>query len=206
MAENDSKTEQQEDEVDESVETQPTADDQKADLIGDAELADGNGSYLALTKLQADLFKVQEELATAQEQNLRMHADMQNVKRRAQQDVEKAHRFGLDKFAESLLPIVDSLERGLESAEAADGNHDAMKEGMELTLKLFVDTLKKFNVEQVDPMGEPFDPLLHQAMSQIESPDQEPGSVLNVFQKGYTLNNRLIRPAMVVVVKAPAGG
>ncbi|MCK5893427.1 MAG: nucleotide exchange factor GrpE [Endozoicomonadaceae bacterium] len=206
MTENDKDTEQAKAELDESVEAQPSTDDQKADLIGDAESADGNNAYLALTQLQAELFKVQEKLSTAEEQVLRMHAEMQNVKRRAQQDVEKAHRFGLDKFADSLLPIVDSLERGLESAEAADGSHNAMKEGMDLTLKLFIDTLKKFNVKQVNPVGEPFDPLLHQAVSQIESADQEPGSVLNVFQKGYTLNDRLIRPAMVVVVKAPAGG
>lgn len=148
--------------------------------------------------LTAELEKSQSDLAEAKEQVLRAYADVQNAKRRAQMDVEKAHKFALDKFVASLLPVVDSLERGL-ATESADEN--TMKEGMELTLKLFIDTLKKFNIEQVSPEGEPFNPEHHQAMSQIESPDAEPGSVINVFQKGYILNGRLVRPAMVIVAK-----
>ena len=204
MAEDDIKTEQTPSEAEEQVKAQAAADDQKTGPVEGAEAAEEGNAEVSLAALQAELAKAQEELGKAQDQVMRVHADAQNVKRRAQQDVEKAHKFGLEKFAESLLPVVDSLERGLESADAAEGSHEAMKEGMELTLKLFLDTLQKFSVEQVNPVGEPFDPQLHQAMSQIESPDQEPGSVLNVFQKGYTLHGRLIRPAMVVVAKAPA--
>lgn len=201
MADDASKTEQQKTAVDEPIEAQEEDNNQPADLIGGAkdEAFDGNDNFMGLITLQAELSKAREELATAQEEVLRMHADTQNVKRRTQQDVEKAHKFALEKFSESLLPVVDSLERGLESTEEI---HGSMKEGMELTLKLFLDTLKKFNVEQVNPMGVSFDPQLHQAISQIDSADQEPGSVLSVVQKGYTLNGRLIRPAMVVVAKA----
>ncbi len=142
------------------------------------------------------------ELAKTKDQALRAQAEVQNVKRRARQDVEKAHKFALDKFVESLLPVVDSLEKGIESAEQAEGSHEGIKEGMELTLKLFLDTLTRFGVKPVNPEGEPFDPHFHQAMSLVPDPDVEPNTVLDVFQKGYTLNERVVRPAMVVVSKS----
>ena len=157
----------------------------------------------SLTTLQEELTRAQAELTKAQDQALRAVAEAQNTKRRAQQDVEKAHKFALDKFVESLLPVVDSLENGLKSVEVSDSEHDAMREGMELTLKLFVDTLAKFNVEQVNPAGEPLDPNYHQAMTMVPNPDMEPNTVMDVIQKGYTLNGRCVRPAMVVVAKAP---
>ena len=116
--------------------------------------------------------------------------------------LKKAHKFALDKFVESLLPVVDSLEKGIESAAQAEGSHEAMKEGMELTLKLFLDTLARFNVKPISPEGEPFDPHFHQAMSMVPNPEVEPNTVIAVFQKGYTLNERVVRPAMVVVSKS----
>ncbi len=152
------------------------------------------------TLLKDELTKTQKALAEAKDQSLRAIAELQNAQRRARQDVEKAHKFALDKFVESLLPVVDSLERGL-ATESSDKSALAMKEGIDLTLKLFLDTLKKFNVDQVCPEGEPFNPELHQAVSQIENPDVEPGTVTEVFQKGYVLNKRLVRPAMVIVAK-----
>ncbi|MCL6269999.1 nucleotide exchange factor GrpE [Sansalvadorimonas sp. 2012CJ34-2] len=162
-----------------------------------------NAAEDSLVELQNELTRAQEELSRAQDQALRAVAEAQNVKRRAQQDVEKAHKFALDKFVESLLPVVDSLENGLKSVEVSDSSeHDAMREGMELTLKLFVDTLAKFNVEQVNPVGEPLDPNFHQAMTMVPNPDMEPNTVMDVIQKGYTLNGRVVRPAMVVVAKA----
>lgn len=157
----------------------------------------------AFAALQNELVRAQEDLVTAKEQALRAAAEAQNIKRRAQQDVEKAHKFALDKFVEHLLPVVDSLENGLKSVEASDGAHDAMREGMELTLKLFVDTLNKHQVEQLNPVGEPLDPNFHQAMTMVPNPDMEPNTVMDVIQKGYTLNGRVVRPAMVVVSKAP---
>ena len=153
-----------------------------------------------LEHLAAKLEQAQADLAEAKEQTLRAHAELQNVRRRAQADVEKAHKFALDKFVESLLPVVDSLERGM-AMEVSENGADAMKEGMKLTLKLLIDTLQKFNVEQLCPEGEPFNPEHHQAVSQLENPDVERGSVINVFQKGYLLNGRLVRPATVTVSK-----
>jgi len=153
--------------------------------------------------LAARVQALEEQLAVAQDQSLRVAADLQNVRRRAEQDVEKAHKFALEKFASDLLPIVDSLERGLELSSPDDESIKAVREGMELTLKLFQDTLKRYQLEAIDPHGEPFNAEHHQAMAMQESINAEPGSVLKVFQKGYLLNGRLLRPAMVVVSKAP---
>jgi len=147
---------------------------------------------------------LEEQLAAAQDQSLRMAADLQNVRRRAEQDVEKAHKFALEKFANDLLPVVDSLERGLEMTSPDDEAIKAVRDGMELTLKLFLDTLKRHQLEPVDPHGAPFNPEHHQAMVMEESIHAEPNTVLKVFQKGYLLNGRLLRPAMVVVAKAPS--
>ncbi|MBX8470535.1 nucleotide exchange factor GrpE [Pseudomonas sp. RIT778] len=148
---------------------------------------------------------LEEQLAAAQDQSLRVAADLQNVRRRAEQDVEKAHKFALEKFAGDLLPIVDSLERGLELSNPDDESIRPMREGIELTLKMFHDTLARYQLVAVAPQeGEPFNAVEHQAMAMQESADLEPNSILKVFQKGYQLNGRLLRPAMVVVSKAPA--
>ncbi|ELX8391634.1 nucleotide exchange factor GrpE [Pseudomonas aeruginosa] len=158
----------------------------------------------AVEDLTARVQELEEQLAAAQDQALRMVADLQNVRRRAEQDVEKAHKFALEKFAGDLLAVVDTLERGLEMSDPNDEAIKPMREGMELTLKVFDDTLRRYQVEALNPEGEPFNPEQHQAMAMQESASAEPGSVLKVFQKGYLLNGRLLRPAMVVVSKAPA--
>ena len=145
---------------------------------------------------------LQAEVAEAKDAALRAQADAQNSKRRSEQDVEKARKFALEGFAKELLPVVDNLERALEATEGGDEAVKAIAEGVELTLKSFQDALKKFHVEVVDPQGEPFDPNLHQAMSMVENSDVEPNSVIAVMMKGYTLNGRLLRPAMVMVSKA----
>ena len=152
--------------------------------------------------LQAEIEALKNEVAGAQEQVLRASAEMQNARRRAQQDVEKAHKFALDKFVGDMLPVADNLERALEAASNQQGSLETIIEGVELTLKSMADGLKRHNVEAVDPAGEPFDPQLHQAMSMVPDPNVEPNTVINVFQRGYTLNGRLVRPAMVVVSKA----
>ena len=139
-----------------------------------------------------------------QEQMLRSQAEMQNVRRRAEIDVEKAHKFALEKFVKELLPVADSLEKALESTEGQEESGKlvaSIREGVEMTLSLFMASLKKFNVEQVNPVGEPFDPRQHEAMSMVPAPDAEPNSVVAVVQKGYLLNGRVVRPAMVVVAK-----
>jgi len=143
-----------------------------------------------------------EEIADLKEQVLRAHAETQNARRRAEQDVEKARKFALEKFVNDLLPVADNLERAITAGDKDNESQKAVLEGVELTLKSLLDTLKKYQVETINPEGEPFDPQLHQAMSMVPNPDVEPNTVLNVFQKGYTLNGRLVRPAMVVVSSA----
>lgn len=152
--------------------------------------------------LQAQIETLEVEANNAKDQALRAVADAQNARRRAEQDVEKAHKFGLEKFVGDLLPVVDNLERALTTFDREDEAQQAAIEGIELTLKSFVDTLTSHKVEQVNPQGEPFDPQVHQAMSMVPNPDVEPNTVLDVFQKGYTLHGRLVRPAMVVVSQA----
>lgn len=144
---------------------------------------------------------MEEELTKYREQALRAQAEMQNVRRRAEIDVEKAHKFALEKFVRELLPVVDSLEKAVENSSGDSELLVRLREGVEMTLSMMLNSLGKFNVEQLDPMGEPFDPQLHEAMSMVPSPDVEPNTVVGVMQKGYTLNGRLVRPAMVMISK-----
>jgi len=136
------------------------------------------------------------------EKYLRAAAELENVRKRAARDVENAHKFALERFAGELLAVRDSLEMGLAAGE--DANAESLRQGKEATLKLLTGVMERFGVEEVDPLGEPFDPALHEAMTMQPSDELEPGSVLTVFQKGYALNGRLLRPARVVVV-AEAG-
>ena len=156
-----------------------------------------------IESLLAQVAELQEKVDGQADSVVRAQAEMQNVRRRAERDVENAHKFALDKFSNDLLPVIDSLERALEAADNIENEAvKAMKDGVELTLKMFVETLKKHGVEQVDPMGEPFNPEFHQAMSMVPNPEMEPNSVMAVMQKGYLLKGRLVRPAMVVVSQA----
>lgn len=146
---------------------------------------------------------VEAALAEQKDTVLRAQAEVQNMRRRCEQDVERAHKFALEKFAGELLPVVDNLERALQAVSEADQDSvHALKEGVELTLKGFLETLEKFNIEQIDPESEPFDPQLHEAITMQPSDDLEPNTVMAVIQKGYTLNSRVIRPARVMVSKA----
>ncbi|SFU93990.1 nucleotide exchange factor GrpE [Halomonas korlensis] len=150
--------------------------------------------------LAARVEELEQSLAEAKDQSLRAAAEAQNVRRRAEQEADKARKFALEKFVKELLPVVDSLEKALEAME--DGASDAHREGVSMTLKLQLDVLGKFGVEPVEPHGEPFDPQYHEAMAMVPNPDLEPNSVMDVMQKGYLLNGRLVRPAMVVVSQA----
>ncbi|MFL0808012.1 MAG: nucleotide exchange factor GrpE [Oceanobacter sp.] len=150
------------------------------------------------------LLQAQDEAASLKEQMLRMQAEMQNIRRRADLDVEKAHKFGLEKFANEMLNVVDNLERGLAAAPEEEATQ-AIRDGMNMTLDGMISALAKFKVEIVNPVNEAFNPELHQAMTMIESPAAPANTVIDVMQKGYTLHGRLLRPAMVVVSKgAPA--
>ena len=154
---------------------------------------------------ESEVESLNQRVGELQDQILRTQAEMQNVRRRAETEVEKARKFALEKFVKELLPVVDSLEKAVESANAAEPSLElvaSMKQGSEMTLSMLVSSLGKFKVEAIDPVGEPFNPQLHEAMSMVPAPDAEPNSVVAVVQKGYQLNERLVRPAMVVVARA----
>ena len=157
---------------------------------------------VSVESLQAQLASLSAAFESAKEQSLRSQAEAQNARRRAEQDIEKAHKFGLEKIVNDLLPVVDNLERSLAAIDSTNEAFAPVIEGIKLTHKSFVDALTRHQVIAVDPQGEPFDPQLHQAVSAIVNPNVEPNTVINVFQKGYTLHGRLVRPAMVVVSKA----
>ncbi|MGD2082904.1 MAG: nucleotide exchange factor GrpE [Chromatiales bacterium] len=130
---------------------------------------------------------------------VRARAELDNLRKRHERELENAHKFAIDRFVAELLPVRDSLELGLSAAQGEDANLEKLREGKELTLKLLTDVLAKFGIEEVDPQGQPFNPELHQAMSMQPRDDVPPSTVVNVVQKGYTLNGRLVRPAMVIV-------
>ncbi|QIP55003.1 nucleotide exchange factor GrpE [Hafnia alvei] len=154
-----------------------------------------------IAELEAQL---QEAAQRERDSVMRARAEADNIRRRAEQDVEKAHKFALEKFSNELLPVIDNLERALDLADKSNPELTSMIEGIELTLKSMLDVVRKFGVEQVGEVNVPFNPEVHQAMTLMESEQHEPNHVMMVMQKGYTLNGRLIRPAMVAVSKAKA--
>ncbi|BCG64917.1 MAG: molecular chaperone GrpE [Methyloprofundus sp.] len=159
---------------------------------------------VSVADLQQQLVKAEQKAIENWDKALRIQAEMENLKRRTQKDLDSAHKYGLEKFAKELLSVIDSLELGIQAATSDVPEVVKLKEGSELTIKQFETVFAKFNIEAIDPTGEVFNPEFHQAMSMLPSAEAEPNTVLNVFQKGYVLNGRLIRPAMVVVAQAPA--
>ena len=185
------------------------AEAQEGELLDAVENTEESGAEaevgdegVSVELLQSQLAAAQAKVQDQQDSVLRSQAEMQNVRRRAERDVESAHKFALEKFSTDLLPVVDTLERALQSAADNANGDEATQEGIELTLKMLTDTLKKHGVEQLDPVGEPFNPEVHQAISMQPNPDMEPNTVMTVLQKGYTLGGRTVRPAMVVVSQA----
>ena len=137
-------------------------------------------------------------------QCLRLQADMENLRKRSERELSNAHKFALERFAQDLLPVRDSLEMGLAAFDNENAEIDTLRDGIELTLQMLSSVMGKFEIQEVNPQDERFDPDFHQAMSIQERADVEPNTVVTVVQKGYLLNDRLIRPAMVIVSKAPA--
>ena len=183
-------------------EASPELATEDASVADAQDVPEGEQPVDEMSRLQEQLEAAEAAAGMARDELLRVQAEMQNLRRRTEQDIEKAHKFGQEKFSTELLAVMDNLERSAAAAEASEDEAvQAIKEGVELTLKGFMDCFKRFNIEAVDPLGEPFDPQLHQAMSIQESPDAEPNSVIAVMQKGYTLHGRVIRPAMVMVSK-----
>ena len=188
-------------------EENPDPQETKAEEMSSEEVTDATLEEATDATLEEALKKLvdAEEVASrANDDLLRVQAEMQNLRRRSEQDIEKAHKYSQEKFSTELLSVMDNLERAL--AAAANHEDDTVKaiyEGVDLTLKSFTDCFNRFHIEAVDPMGEPFDPQIHQAMTIIENAEVEPNTVIEVMQKGYTLHGRVIRPAMVVVSKEP---
>jgi molecular chaperone GrpE len=166
-----------------------------------AVLPETAAQLVEMERLQQALAQAEERAKNHWEQYLRAVADVENVRKRAQKDIEAAHRYGIDKLAAELLPVKDSLDLAVENADKADARQLAA--GSEATLKLLVKAFEKLNIQEINPLGEPFDPSRHEAMLVQPSDTAEPNSVLQVVQRGYELNGRLLRPARVIVAKAP---
>ncbi|KAE8177066.1 nucleotide exchange factor GrpE [Photobacterium carnosum] len=162
--------------------------------------------YVArIAELEAALLAKDAEVNEVKDMALRIRAESDNVRRRSEQEMDKARKYALNKFAEELLPVIDNLERAIDMADKNNEATKAMMEGVELTLMTMTSTVGKFGLKVIDPQGEAFNPEFHQAMAMQESADFAPNSVMAVMQKGYELNGRVIRPAMVMVSKAAAG-
>ena len=170
--------------------------DPQSDLVSDS------SEEISKDSAADELEKTKIELEKQKDLTLRAEAELQNVLKRTAREVENAHKYGLERFVENLLPVVDSLEKAVE-ASAADqsASSDNSIEGINLCCKLLLDVLEREGVKAINPLGEPFDPSEHQAMSMVENPDMEPNSIAAVVQKGWKLNDRLVRAAMVMVVK-----
>ncbi len=154
-----------------------------------------------VAELEAEVETLRKQLEESNDKRLRAFAELENVRNRATRDIGNAHKYALQKFVDELLPVVDSLERGLESADATEDSHQAMREGIELTLTMLMKLLEKHSITAMNPLGETFDSDVHEAMSMQPTADAKPGTILAVIQKGYKLHDRVVRPARVVVAK-----
>jgi len=179
--------------------TEPNPDAEHAAREADDFFPENPASQSELAELEQKLAEAEQQLASVKEQWLRERAEMENQRKRLGRDVEQARRFANERVLGDLLPVIDSLEAGLavEHAEA-----DKLREGLQLTLKQLLKATGDHGMEMLDPAGQTFDPERHQAISMVEAPGAEPGSVVQVFQKGWALHGRLLRPAMVVVAKS----
>jgi len=183
-----------------ATEPQATAEATPATEAPDTELS---GQEPTIEQLQAKLAEAEKKAQENWDKAVRTVAEMDNLRKRTQRDLESAHKFALENFAKALLPVLDSLVLGLQAATGDSPEVQKFREGSELTLKQFETVFDKFHIEAIDPLGQPFNADQHQAMMMQEIEGAAPNTVVNVFQKGYQLNGRLLRPAMVVVAKAP---
>ena len=172
---------------------------ENVEAVLDEEISASEGDADAMS---SELAALQKKADEHYDQLVRAHAEIENLKRRHTQELEKAHKYALDKFVGELLTIWDSLELGLQAAQNDEADVASLREGTELTVKMFGDVMEKFNVERINPEGEAFNPEFHQAMSMVPNAEMAPNTVMAVMQKGVSLNGRLIRPAMVVVSQA----
>ncbi|WP_261833851.1 nucleotide exchange factor GrpE [Vibrio ishigakensis] len=208
MSDKDIKNEEQE--VEQTIEEQVAEEvvaEQEADVIGDEGDVEWNEESAEdieeskVAQLEAALLQTETRLKEQADSVLRAKAEVDNMRRRTEQEMAKARKFAINKFAEELLPVIDNLERAI---QAADAENEAVKpiiEGVEMTHKSFLEVVEKNGLKEINPVGEAFNPELHNAVSMVESPDHESNTVTVVLQKGYELNGRVVRPAMVMVAK-----
>ena len=174
------------------------ADQQDPQLVTEENGADEQDPQQRIAELEEKLAEAEKALGEA---DLRAQAEIQNIRRRAERDVSNAHRYAVEKFAADVLVVADALERALANINPEDESLKTIREGSELTLKALLDVFARFNIEQINPHGETFNPELHEAMAMVPQPGAEPNSVIDVLEKGYTLSGRLLRPAKVAVAK-----
>ena len=186
----------------ENDKTQRPIEEPEQDLEMDNDEDTEQVEEISFEVLEKKLKQTEKKAEENWDKAVRTQAAIENLKRRTQKDLENAHKYGLEKFAKELLSVIDSLELGIQASTSDNPEVIALRQGSELTIKQFEAVFAKFNIEALDPTGETFNPELHQAMTMQPNADVEPNTVLNVFQKGYILNGRLIRPAMVVVSQA----
>lgn len=189
-------------ETEDTVEEVPTdVSEEMKQSASDAEVAVEAEAGDAELSIEQQLEQAQATIKDYWDQMIRLRAEMENHRKRAERDVQNAHKYALKNFTEALLPVVDSMEMGMSAAEAENATLDSIREGSELTMSMFMQILEKQGLTEVDPVGEKFDPERHQAISMVEDEEAESNTVISVMQKGFMLNDRLVRPAMVVVVK-----
>lgn len=186
-----------------TAEPQAEAMDHEDNLEAEPALDTPPAQEAIIEELKNELAQAEQKAQDNWDKAVRTLAEMENLKKRTQKDLEDAHKYALTGFAKELLPVIDSLELGLQAAAGDSEEVKKFREGSELTIKQFETAFAKFNVQTINPIGQPFNAEHHQAMVMQETAEAAPNTVVNVFQKGYTLNGRLLRPALVVVAKAP---
>ncbi|EIO3974622.1 nucleotide exchange factor GrpE [Vibrio vulnificus] len=195
----------EENKINEEALKQQDAAEVEVEAVGtDADIEwneEADESAVKIAELEAALLASEARVKEQQDLVLRAKAEVENMRRRTEQEIDKARKYALNRFAEELLPVIDNLERAIQAADAESEAVKPLLEGVELTHKTFVDVVSKFGLKEINPEGQPFNPEWHQAMSIQESPDHESNTVMFVMQKGYELNGRVIRPAMVMVAK-----
>ncbi|EHW0636240.1 nucleotide exchange factor GrpE [Vibrio vulnificus] len=195
----------EENKINEEALKQQDAAEVEVEAVGtDADIEwneEADESAAKIAELEAALLASEARVKEQQDSVLRAKAEVENMRRRTEQEIDKARKYALNRFAEELLPVIDNLERAIQAADAESEAVKPLLEGVELTHKTFVDVVSKFGLKELNPEGQPFNPEWHQAMSIQESPDHESNTVMFVMQKGYELNGRVIRPAMVMVAK-----
>jgi len=190
---------------------QPAAEE--PEIITEQEQGNPDEAIVAETEEETDpLQKLMQEIVVAKEEAgknwdlyLRERADLENARKRHQRDREEAIRFANDRLLREMIPVLDNLERAVGHAEQGDTDNQGLLEGVNMTINQFRKVLEDFGVKPINALGEDFDPNLHQAMGQVETTDQAPNTVISEFQKGYLLNDRLLRPSLVMVARAPNG-